>query len=147
MKPDGTHTKEEIIEIIQNELQSWERDEICAALLDECSDNQLSDYFSKYTTDYISRITGYYVYEEEREDVSDMDLWQIINESSFSLFDLFKYIVEEISSEKLSGWIAESKLDKTILLNKLDYDFICDWLMPNPNKEKPMKIENKPKEE
>lgn len=127
MKPDGTHTKEEIIEIIQNELQSWERDEICTALLDECSDNQLLDYFSKYTPDYISRITGYYVYEEEKEDIRDMDLWQIINESGFSLFDFFKYIIEEISSEKLSSWIDESKLDKTILLNKLDRDFITEY--------------------
>lgn len=127
MKPDGTHTKEEIIEIIQNELQSWERDEICTALLDKCSDNQLSDYFSKYTPEYISTITGYYVYESERESIKDMCLFKIINESSYSLFDFFKYIEEEVSDEKISGWIAESKLDKTILLNKLDRDFITEY--------------------
>ena len=135
MKPDGTHTKEEIIEIIQNELQSWERDEICTALLDECSDNQLSDYFSKYTAEYISRITGYYVYESEREDINDMCLFDIINESSFSLFDFFKYTAERISNKKIIDWIAESEIDKTLLLNKLDYDFICDWLMLNLIKE------------
>lgn len=128
MKPDGTHTTYEILEIIRNELQSWERDEICTALLKKCSDNQLSDFFSKYTAEYISRITGYYVYESERENIGDMDLLEIINESSYSLFDIFKYIVEEISSEKLSGWIAESKLDKTILLNKLDCDFLIDYI-------------------
>lgn len=147
MKPDRTHTKEEIIEIIQNELQSWERDEICIALLDECSDNQLSDYFSKYTAEYTSRITGYYVYEEEREDIADMELWEVIDKSGFTLHAFFEHIVEEISSERLSGWIAESKLDKTILLDKLDYDFICDWLTPNPNKGKPTKIENRQKED
>lgn len=140
MKPDGTHTTEEILEIIQNELQSWERDEICTALLDKCSDNQLSDYFSKYTPEYISTLTGYYVYENEREDIEDMELWEIIDKSGFTLRAFFEHIKENISDERLSGWIAESKLDKTILLNKLNYDFICDWLTPNPNKGKPMKI-------
>ena len=82
MKPDGTHTKEEILELIQNELQSWERDEICATLLKDCSDEQLSDFFSRYTPEYISAITGYYVLDEEPErekEIEDFTLHEIVN--------------------------------------------------------------------
>lgn len=127
MKPDGTHTTEEILEIIQNELQSWELDEICTSLLDKCSDNQLSDYFSKYTPEYISTITGYYVYEDEREDVSEISLRDFMHDSDYDVVDLWDYIERNTPDYRVANWIAESKIDKTVLLDKLDRDFITEY--------------------
>ena len=128
MKPDGTHTKDEILELIQNELQSWERDEICATLLKDCSDRQLYDVFSRYTPEYISTITGYYVYEEEREDVSEIDLIDFMRESDYGTYDLWKYIESNVPDYKIADWIAASEvLDKTVLLNKLDRDVLIKY--------------------
>ena len=82
MKPDGTYTVDEILHICNEQLQSWERDKICAELLKDCSDNQLSDFFSRYTPEFISRITGYYVSDEEPEEekeVEDFMLYEIID--------------------------------------------------------------------
>jgi len=128
MKPDGIYTKEEILELIQNELQSWERDEICATLLKDCSDRQLSDFFSRYTPEYISTITGYYVYEEEREDVSGMSLYDFMGEADYSTYDLWEYIESNVPDYEIADWIAASeKLDKTILLDKLDRDVLIKY--------------------
>lgn len=128
MKPDGTYTKEEILELIQNELQSWERDEICATLLKDCSDMQLLDFFSRYTPEYISTITGYYVYEEEREDVSEMSLSDFMREADYGTYDLWEYIESNVPDYKIADWIAASKkLDKTVLLDKLDRDVLIKY--------------------
>ena len=82
MKPDGTYTVDEILQICNDQLQSWERDKICGELLKGCSDEQLFDIFSRCTPEYISRITGYYVSdeepEEEEKEVEDFMLYEII---------------------------------------------------------------------
>lgn len=91
MKPDGTYTVDEILQICNNQLQSWERDKICGELLKDCSDDQLSVFFSRYTTEYISRITGYYVSDEEPEEekeVEDFTLREIID----GLIDKLHYL-------------------------------------------------------
>lgn len=128
MKPDGTHTKEEILEIIQNELQSWERDEICTTLLKDCSDNQLYDVLSRYTPEYISTITGYYVYEEKREDISELGLKEFMDQADYGTYDLWEYIELNVPEYKIANWIAASKeLDKTVLLDKLDRDVLIKY--------------------
>lgn len=132
MKPDGTHTKEEFLELITNELQSWERDEICAALLKDCSDNQLSDFFSRYTPEYISTITGYYVYKEKREDIYEISLNDFMHESDYGTYDLFEYIESNVPDYKIADWISASKeLDKTVLLDKLDRDILIKYFNSN----------------
>lgn len=128
MKPDGTHTKDEILELIQNELQSWERDEICATLLKYCSDKQLYDVFSRYTPEYISTITGYFVYKEEREDISKLELWEFMCEADYSTYNLWEFIESDVSDYIIADWIAASKkLDKTVLLDKLDRDILIKY--------------------
>lgn len=82
MKPDGTYTVDEILQICNDQLQSWEREKICVELLKDCSDNQLSEFFSHYTPEYISAITGYYVSDEKPEgekEVVDFTLHEIID--------------------------------------------------------------------
>lgn len=87
MKPDGTYTVDEILQICNDQLQSWERDDLCTALLKCCSDKQLSDFFSHYTPKYISTITGYYVSDEEpkEKEIGDFTLNEILNELSCKL--------------------------------------------------------------
>lgn len=127
MKQDGTHTKEEILELIQNELQSWERDEICTTLLKDCSDNQLYDVLSRYTPEYISTITGYFVYEEEREDFSEISLRDFMRDSNYDIVDLWDYIETNTPDYRVANWIASSKLDKTVLLDKIDRDVLIKY--------------------
>lgn len=91
MKPDGTYTVDEILQICNDQLQSWERDKICVELLKNCSDNNLSEFFSRYTPEYISLITGYYVSDEEpakEKEIEDFMLHEIIN----GLIDKLHYI-------------------------------------------------------
>lgn len=91
MKPDGTYNVDEILQICNDQLQSWERDQICAELLNDCSDNQLSEFFSHYTPEYISAITGYYVSDEKPEgekEVEDFMLYEIID----GLIDKLHYL-------------------------------------------------------
>ena len=91
MKPDGTYTVDEILQICNDQLQSWERDKICVELLKDCSDNQLSEFFSRYTPEYISIITGYYVSDvkpEEEKEIEDFMLYEIIN----GMIDKLHYI-------------------------------------------------------
>lgn len=128
MKPDGTHTTEEILELIQDELQSWERDKICATLLKDCSDNQLSDFFSRYTPEHISTITGYFVYEEKREDISELGLKEFMDEADYGTYDLWEYIESNVPEYKIADWIAASeKLDKTVLLDHIDRDALIKY--------------------
>lgn len=128
MKPDGKHTKEEILELIQNELQSWERDEICITLLKDCSDDRLYDLFSRYTPEYIHTITGYFVYEEEREDISELELWEFMKEADCSTYDLWEYIEFYVREDKIADWIAASKnLDKTVLLDHINRDVLIEY--------------------
>lgn len=140
MKPDGTHHKEEILELIQNELQSWERDEICATLLKDCSDNQLSDFFSRYTPEYISTITGYYVYKEEREDVSEISLRDFMHDSNYDVADLWDYIETNAPDYRVANWIASSELNKTVLLDKLDRDVLIKYFKARFDIETEIKI-------
>lgn len=82
MKPDGTYSVEEILQICNDQLQSFERDKICVELLKDCSDYQLSDFFSHYTPEYISTITGYYVSDEElkeEKEIEDFTLHEIVD--------------------------------------------------------------------
>ena len=88
MKPDGRYTVDEILQICNDQLQSWERGDLCTVLLKCCSDNQLSDFFSHYTPEHISTITGYYVSDEEPEEekeIGDFSLNEILNELSYKL--------------------------------------------------------------
>lgn len=129
MKPDGTHTKDEILELIQNELQAWERDEICATLLKDCSDKQLSDFFSHCEPEYISTITGYYVYEEKRYDISEMDIEVFVSKSDCDAYDLWEYIESNVPDYKIANWIAASeKIDKTVLLDHIDRNVLIEYL-------------------
>ena len=140
MKPDGTHTKEEILELIQNELQSWERDEICTTLLKDCSDRQLSDFFSCYTPEYISTITGYYVYDEERQETFEISLRDFMHDSDYDTVDLWDYIETNTPDYKIANWIASSKLDKDVLLDKLDRDILIKYFNSRCDIETEIKI-------
>ena len=110
MKPDGTYTVDEILQICNDQLQSWERDKICAESLKGCSDNQLSDFFSRYTPEYISLITGYYVSEEEPEngeiEIEDFSLHEIIN----GLIDKLYYLsLKPKDKDRLLNAIARNE--------------------------------------
>lgn len=112
MKPDGTYTVDEILQICNDQLQSWERDKICGELLKDCSDKQLSDFFQYFTPEYISHITGYYVSDEEPEEgkeVEDFMLREIID----GLIDKLYYtILKPGDRDRLLKAIEDNKKGK-----------------------------------
>lgn len=68
MKPDGTYTVDEILQICNDQLQSWERQELVEKLGMYFINSAIRDM----SADELSDISGYYVYEEEPEfDIDD----------------------------------------------------------------------------
>lgn len=128
MKPDGTHTIDEVLKICNDELQSFERDSICAKLLRDTSQDVLVDFFQYYPPEYISTITGYYVYYTERYDVSEMDVGDFLRESNCGVYDLFDYIELNVQDWKLATWIAESDISKEVLLDRIDRNFLIEYI-------------------
>ena len=70
MKPDGTYTVDELLQICDNQLQSWERVEL-ANKLSSCFINQI---IRDMSIDKLENITGYYIYDEEPEFDIDEEL-------------------------------------------------------------------------
>lgn len=61
MKPDGTHTVAEFIEMIRRELQSWERIELACELAG------YDELLKGLDADTVATLTGYYVSDEDPE--------------------------------------------------------------------------------
>lgn len=100
MKPDGTHTIEEILEMCNNELQSWERDELGDRLA-------TGDFFYRKIRNLsimeLESITGYCIYDEEPEpDLEDFDTGDLITE-----------IVDRLR------WLSIFESDKDVLLKAI----------------------------
>lgn len=78
MKPDGTHTIEEILEMCNTELQSWERSELAEKL------DPIEHYYRQIRNmdiEELENITGYYIYDEKPEpDIDDFSMGDLINE-------------------------------------------------------------------
>ena len=70
MKPDGTYSVEEILKICNEQLQSWERQELAEKL----SKDFIISTIRNMSAEYLESITGYYVYEEEPEFDIDEEL-------------------------------------------------------------------------
>lgn len=61
MKPDGTHTVDELLQICNDELQSWEREKLADKLI---TGDILRSIISDMDPDDIANITGYYCAED-----------------------------------------------------------------------------------
>lgn len=75
MKIDGTPTVEEVCAMME-QLQSWERKEVAERFV------SLSDFCDGYSAEAIESATGYYVYEDNPEeiDLQDEDTYDLIIE-------------------------------------------------------------------
>ena len=62
MKIDGTPTVEEVCAMME-QLQSWERKEVAERFV------SLSEFCDGYDADAIEHATGYYVYEDDPEEI------------------------------------------------------------------------------
>lgn len=78
MKPDGTYTVEELAEICNSQLQSWEREQLAKKIVEE---GYIRDIIRNMTIDKLEDITGYYIYDDEpTKEIEDFDTDNIIDE-------------------------------------------------------------------
>lgn len=78
MKPDGTYTVEELAEICDSQLQSWEREQLSERITDV---GYIRDTIRNMTIDELEDITGYYIYDEEQEsDIDDFSTEELMDE-------------------------------------------------------------------
>ena len=84
MKPDGTYTVDEILQICNDQLQSWEREELVQKLGTE---GLIRSIINEMDADELAYISGYYVSEDapEEKEVEDFTLHEIINGLAYKL--------------------------------------------------------------
>lgn len=70
MKPDGTYTVDEILQICNDQLQSWERQE----LIEKLGMDILYPIIRYMSINELENITGYWIYEDEPEFDADEEL-------------------------------------------------------------------------
>ena len=70
MKPDGTYSVDEILQICNDQLQSWERQELAEKLGTDIIYSLIRDM----SINVLESITGYYIYEDEPEFDIDEEL-------------------------------------------------------------------------
>lgn len=102
MKPDGTYTVDEILQICNDQLQSWERQELAEKLGTDIIYSVIRDM----SINELENITGYYIYEDEPkfnidEELSTSDL---IDE----LEDRLSYVSITRKQKKLLKTMAET---------------------------------------
>ena len=76
MKPDGTYTVDEILQICNDQLQSWEREE----LVEKLGMDFIYSVIRNMDVDELANVSGYYVYEDEPEpDLECVDIEDLID--------------------------------------------------------------------
>lgn len=107
MKPDGTYTVNELLQICNDELQSWEREELADKLI---TGDMIHSIISAMEPDDIADITGYYCAEDEPEkDIEEFDTSDLIDELESRL-----------------NWCSISKREKQQLLRMAENARIFD---------------------
>ena len=77
MKPDGTYSVDEILQICNSQLQSWERKE----LVEKLGDDILYSIICDISIEELENITGYLIYEDEPEfDIDELSTDDLIDE-------------------------------------------------------------------
>ena len=74
MKPDGTYTVDELLQICTDQLQSWERKELSEMLYPDL----IKESIREMSISEIEDLTGYYVYDEEQEDIDNFSTEDLI---------------------------------------------------------------------
>ena len=107
MKPDGTFTVAELLEICNTQLQSWERDELADKLI---TYDRIADEIRDMDPSDISYLTGYYFAKEEPEpDINDFSTSDLIEELQYRL-----------------RWMSITKNDRESLLKTVTNASILD---------------------
>ena len=99
MKPDGTYTVDEILQICNDQLWSWERQELAEKL----GTDFINSIIRNMSADELENVSGYYVYEEEPEFDADEEL---------STCDLIDMLVNRLSYVSITQ--KQKKLLKTM---------------------------------
>ena len=77
MKPDGTYTVDEILQMCNDQLQSWERQELAEKLGTDIIYSIIRDM----SINELANITGYYVSDDEPEsDIDEFGTNELIDE-------------------------------------------------------------------
>lgn len=102
MKPDGTYTVDEILQICNDQLQSWERRELAEKL----GMDIIYPIVRNMSINELENITGYYIYEDEPEFDIDEELstCDLIDE----LEDRLSYMSITKKQKKLLKTMAET---------------------------------------
>ena len=99
MKPDGTYTVDEILQICNDQLQSCERQELAEKL----DSDLIYSIIRNMDADELADISGYYVYEDEPEFDIDEEL---------STDDLINELEDRLSYQSITH--KQKKLLKTM---------------------------------
>ncbi len=102
MKPDGTYSVDEILQICNDQLQSWERQELAEKL----ETDFINSIIRNMSADELEDISGYYVYEDEPEFDIDEELstCDLID----ALEDRLSYVSITQKQKKLLKTMAET---------------------------------------
>ena len=110
MKPDGTHTVQELLEIINNELQSWERAELADKLTDY---SMICDYVRQMDRSELAEITGYW-WQENEPDPNDFIIDDYTDDTI--IFEVMhRHIEEECLAEMDERIIIDYVKDNDLL--------------------------------
>lgn len=102
MKPDGTYTVDEILQICNDQLQSWERQELAEKII---GDGFVGQAIKEMNADTLADISGYYVYKDEPEfDIDELSTSDLIDE----LEDRLSYVSITRKQKKLLKTMAET---------------------------------------
>lgn len=96
MKQDGTYTVDELLEICNTQLQSWEREELAERLV---PGSDVIGRIRNMSAEELAVHSGYYVFDEERDALSLMDNSYIIS-----------HLIGEFAEEEMLDAIGDEKI-------------------------------------
>ena len=105
MKQDGTYTVDELLEICNTQLQSWEREELAERLI---PGSDVISRIQNMSAEELNNVTSYYVFDDERDALS------LIDDS-----DIISYLIGEFAEDEMLDAIDDDKIIEYVKDNNL----------------------------
>lgn len=105
MKQDGTYTVDELLEICNTQLQSWEREELAERLV---PGSDVIGRIRNMSAEELAAYSGYYVFDEERDALSLIDQGDIIS-----------HLIAEFAEDEMLDAIGDDKIIDYVIDNDL----------------------------
>ena len=105
MKQDGTYTVDELLEICNTQLQSWEREELAERLI---PGSDVISRIQNMSAEELNNVTSYCVFDDERDALS------LIDDS-----DIISYLIGEFAEDEMLDAIDDDKIIEYVKDNNL----------------------------